>query len=184
MKRTALEDNIKTIEEKIKAYQEELTQLREELSALDEQEKERTKYVSSKEIVDLIYKKVGKKVNMSTIKRWADEGYLGDVIDEKEKFWALQSKQGKKRFVYPKVQAFTFLYEKGFLLPEFDILDRVQIMNPDDSQTIGIVVDYQLNKGEFLYTIQIEGTFEILKEMNERDLTLATGDVNIDESKN
>jgi hypothetical protein len=184
LKRTALEDNIKTIEEKIKAYQEELNQLREELSALDEQEKERTKYVSSKEIVDLIYKKVGKKVNMSTIKRWADEGYLGEVIDEKEKFWALQSKQGKKRFVYPKVQAFTFLYEKGFLLPEFDILDRVLITNADGGQTIGIVVDYQLNKGAFLYTLQIEGTFEILKQINEKELTLATGDVNINESKN
>ncbi|MBY0098171.1 hypothetical protein [Mesobacillus maritimus] len=184
MKRTALEANIKTIEEKIKAYQEELNQLREELSALDEQEKERKKFVSSKEIVDLIYRKIGKKVNMSTIKRWADEGYLGEVIDEKEKFWALQSKQGKKRFVYPKVQAFTFLYEKGFLLPEFEILDRVLIMNPDDSHTIGIVVDYHLNKGEFLYTIQIEGTFDIIKEINERKITLATGDVNRDESEN
>jgi len=178
LKRTALEDNIKTIEEKIKAYQEELNQLREELSALAEQEEERKKFVSSKEIVDLIYKKIGKKVNMSTIKRWADEGYLGEVIDEKEKFWALQSKQGKKRFVYPKVQAFTFLYEKGFLLPEFEILDRVVIMNSDGSQTIGIVIDYRLDKGEFHYTIQIEGKFEILKEINERDLYLATGDVN------
>jgi len=184
LKRTTLEDNIKTIEEKIKAYQDELNQLREELSALDEQEKERKKYVSSKEIVELIYKKIGKKVNMSTIKRWADEGYLGEVIDEKEKFWALQSKQGKKRFVYPRVQAFTFLYEKGFLLPEFEILDRVLIMNPDDSQTIGVVVDYHLHKGEFLYTIQIEGTFEILKEINENELTIATGDVNKDESEN
>jgi RNase P/RNase MRP subunit p29 len=184
LKRTALEENIKTIEEKIKAYQEELNQLREELSALDAQEKERRKFVSSKEIVDLIYKKIGKKVNMSTIKRWADEGYLGEVIDEKERFWALQSKQGKKRFVYPKIQAFTFLYEKGFLMPEFEILDRVLILKPDNSQTVGIVVDYHLNKGEFLYTIQIEGSFEILKDMNERDLTIATGDVNKDESKN
>jgi RNase P/RNase MRP subunit p29 len=184
LKRTALEENIKTIEEKIKAYQEELNQLREELSALDAQEKERRKFVSSKEIVDLIYKKIGKKVNMSTIKRWADEGYLGEVIDEKERFWALQSKQGKKRFVYPKIQAFTFLYEKGFLMPEFEILDRVLILKPDNSRTVGIVVDYHLNKGEFLYTIQIEGSFEILKDMNERDLTIATGDVNKDESKN
>ncbi len=184
MKRTALEDSIKTIEAKIEAYQKELNQLREELSALTEQEEERKKYVSSKEIVDLIDKKIGKKVNMSTIKRWADEGYLGEVIDEKERFWALQSKQGKKRFVYPKVQALTFLYEKGFLLPEFEILDRVSVMNADGSQTIGIVIDYRLDKGEFLYSIQIEGTFEILKEMNEREITLVTGDVNKDESKN
>lgn len=177
MKRDALEANIKSLEEKIKAQQLELEQLRKQLDALEVQEKERKKYVSSKEIVDLIYKNVGKKVNMSTIKRWADEGYLGEVIDEKEKFWALQSKQGKKRFVYPKVQAFTFLYEKGFLMPEYEVLDRVLITNQEHHQVIGIVIDCRLHKGEFLYSIQKEGKFEIAKDIKESELTLASGEV-------
>lgn len=178
MKRDELEANIKLIDEKVKAYQQDLQKLREQLDALDEQEKEREKFVSSKELVDLIYKKVGKKINMSTIKRWADEGYLGEVIDEKEMFWALHSKQGKKRFLYPQIQAFTFLYEKGYLLPEYEVLDRVLVTNPEYYNTIGIVVNCDLNMGEFLYNIQIEGTFEILKDIKERELTLVTGDVN------
>lgn len=178
MKRDELEANIKLIDEKVKAYQQDLQKLREQLDALDEQEKEREKFVSSKELVDLIYKKVGKKINMSTIKRWADEGYLGEVIDEKERFWALHSKQGKKRFLYPQIQAFTFLYEKGYLLPEYEVLDRVLVTNPKYYNTIGIVVNCDLNMGEFLYNIQIEGTFEILKDIKERELTLVTGDVN------
>jgi hypothetical protein len=178
LKRDELEANIKLIDEKVKAYQQDLQKLREQLDALDEQEKEREKFVSSKELVNLIYKKIGKKINMSTIKRWADEGYLGEVIDEKERFWALHSKQGKKRFLYPKVQAFTFLYEKGFLLPEYEVLDRVLVTNPEFNHTIGIVVNSDLNMGEFLYNIQIEGTYEILKDIKERELTLVTGDVN------
>ncbi|MFC0271819.1 hypothetical protein ACFFIX_10170 [Metabacillus herbersteinensis] len=178
MKRNELEANIKLIDEKVKAYQQDLQKLREQLDALDEQEKEREKFVSSKELVNLIYKKVGKNINMSTIKRWADEGYLGEVIDEKERFWALHSKQGKKRFLYPKVHALTFLYEKGFLLPEFEVLDRVLVTNPEFDHTIGIVINCDLNKGEFLYNLQIEGTYEIIKDIKERELTLVTGDVN------
>jgi hypothetical protein len=178
LKRNELEANIKLIEEKVKAYQQDLQKLREQLDALDEQEKEREKFVSSKELVDLIYKKVGKKINMSTIKRWADEGYLGEVIDEKEMFWALHSKQGKKRFLYPKVQAFTFLYEKAFILPEFEILDRVLVTNPELDQTIGIVINSGLHSGEFLYNIQIEGTYDIIKDIKEKELTQVTGDVN------
>ncbi|HZG72232.1 MAG TPA: hypothetical protein VEY51_11925 [Chondromyces sp.] len=177
MKRNELKANIKTIEEKIKTYQQTLEKLREQLNALDEQEKEREHYVSSKEIVDLIYKKVGRKINMSTIKRWADEGYLGEVIDEKEKFWALQSKQGKKRFIYPKIQAFTFLYEKGYLLPDFEVLDRVRVNDPGCPSVTGIVIDSDLVAGEFQYTIQIEGTYETMKEIKERYLTMEIGDV-------
>ncbi|SEM70359.1 hypothetical protein SAMN05192533_10522 [Mesobacillus persicus] len=177
MKRNELEANIKSIEEKVADYQQELIKLREQLHALDEQEIEREKFVSSKEIVDLIDKKVGKKVNMSTIKRWADEGYLGEVIDEKERFWALHSKQGKKRFLYPKVQALSFLYEKGLLLPEFETLDRVQMIDGDSSTVIGIVITCDLKDGEFLYNIQVEGTFDIIQAVKESRLTLVSGEL-------
>jgi RNase P/RNase MRP subunit p29 len=177
LKRMELENTIKSIEEKIEGYQQELQKLREQLDALKVQEKERENFVSSKEIIDLIASKVGKKVNMSTIKRWADEGYLGEVIDEKEKFWAVHSKQGKKRFLYPKAQAFTFLYEKGFLQPEFEVLDRVLVKLPEREPVIAIVINSSLRQGEFLYTLQVEGTFDILKDVKERELTLASGDV-------
>ena len=64
---------IKKTEEKIKEQQLLLDDLTERLEALNEQEKERKKYISSKEIIDLVFKKIGKTINMSTIKRWADE---------------------------------------------------------------------------------------------------------------
>ena len=105
MNRKDLEALLKKTEEKIKEQQMLLKDLSKRLEALEEQEKERKNYISSKEIINLVFRKIGKTLNMSTIKRWADEGYLGEVIDEKEKFWALRSKQGKKRFLYPKVRS-------------------------------------------------------------------------------
>ncbi|KMY53302.1 hypothetical protein AC623_04275 [Bacillus sp. FJAT-27231] len=167
MKREELEAMLKKTEEKIKEQQLLLKDLSERLEALNKQEKEREKYISSKEIVELIFNKIGKTINMSTIKRWADEGYLGEVIDEKEKFWALQSKQGKKRFLYPKTNTYDFLYEKGYLLPEFEVLDRVLVTNQSSEPIVGIVIDSCLTKGQFLYTIQIEGSFETIKNVKE-----------------
>ena len=173
MKRKDLVTMIKKTEEKIKEQQLLLDDLTERLEALNEQEKERKKYISSKEIIDLVFKKIGKTINMSTIKRWADEGYLGEVIDEKEKFWALHSKQGKKRFLYPKVNTYNFLYEKGYLLPEFEVLDRV-VVNQSNDPIIGIVIESRLTKGQFLYTIQIEGAFETIKDVKESVLKEAS----------
>ncbi|WP_151532749.1 hypothetical protein [Cytobacillus depressus] len=177
MKRKELESTIKNTEEAIKVQQLYLKKLYEQLEALNEQEKERKKYISSKEIIELIYKNIGKNVNLSTIKRWADEGFLGEVIDEKEKFWALHLKQGKKRFLYPKMNAFNFLYEKGYLFPQFEVLDRVMIMDQNNNSVIGIVVDSCLQKGHFQYTIQIEETFAIIKDIEESYLSKVTGDV-------
>ncbi|KIL73209.1 hypothetical protein [Bacillus badius] len=173
MNRKDLEALLKKTEEKIKEQQMLLKDLSKRLEALEEQEKERKNYISSKEIIDLVFKKIGKTLNMSTIKRWADEGYLGEVIDEKEKFWALRSKQGKKRFLYPKVDTFHFLYEKGYLLPEFDVLDRVLVKLPSDEAVIGIVIDAYLHKGQFFYTIQREGSFERLNDVKESNLANA-----------
>lgn len=167
MKRKDLEALLKKTEEKIQEQQLLLKDLSQRLEALDEQEEERENYISSKEIIDLIFKKIGKSINMSTIKRWADEGYLGEVIDEKEKFWALHSKQGKKRFLYPKINTYNFLYEKGYLLPEFEVLDRVLIKEQANDPVIGIIIDSHLSQGQFLYTIQVEGSFELMKDVKE-----------------
>ncbi|WP_240376846.1 hypothetical protein [Bacillus piscicola] len=171
MKRKELEGLIRATEDKIKEYEQELQNMRKQLTVVIEQEKERKHYISSKEIIDLIYKNTGKKINMSTVKRWADEGYLGEVIDEKDKFWALRTKQGKKRFLYPKVDTHSFLHEKGYLHPEFDILDLVEINQPDNEIITGTVVDSVLELDQFHYTIQAEDTFEVIKNVKEEFLT-------------
>lgn len=171
MKRKELEAEIKSIEENISNYQQLLSDKRKTLNVLIDQEKERKNYISSSEIVDLIFENIGKKVNMSTIKRWADEGYLGEIIEEKEKFWALRYKQGKKRFLYPIIDVYHFLYEKGYLYPRFDVLDRVQITQPDSDSIIGVVIDSQLKQAQFHYTVQIEGSFEQLPSVKEEYLT-------------
>ncbi|MCM3760101.1 hypothetical protein M3212_04770 [Alkalihalobacillus oceani] len=171
MKREEIEEAIKATEERMKADQQALVELKERLEVVTSQEKERLHYISSKEIIDLIYKQTGKKNNMSTIKRWADEGYLGTVLDEKEKFWALPTKQGKKRFLYPKEDVYSFLYEKGYLQPQYKILDRVYLPTTDARPPeAGIVVSSHLLKTEFMYTIQLESTFELLKDIPENKL--------------
>ncbi|WP_203364306.1 hypothetical protein [Bacillus sp. REN10] len=176
MKRSELEWLIQKTEAKLKEQQELLQELYQRLEALTIQEKERQKYISSKEIIDLIERKVGKKTNMSTIKRWADEGYLGEVVDEKDKFWALQSKQGKKRYLYAKVDTYRFLYEeKGYLLPEYEVLDRVLVTQSKGEPLIGIIIDSHLHEDEFHYVIQIEGSFDTLKNVKERNIQLMQG---------
>ncbi|MFT8322291.1 MAG: hypothetical protein ABF649_15450 [Bacillus sp. (in: firmicutes)] len=168
MKREELETKMKSIEEKIASYQHTLHQLNEELKEVIKQEEDRGNYVSSKEITDLIYEKTGKNTNMSTIKRWADEGYIGEVIDEKDKFWALKSKQGKKRFLYPKTDVYSFLYQKGYLWPKYEVLDRVQISkNDDDKLLTGIIIDSCLKNAQFHYTIQLEVSMKMVKEIQE-----------------
>ncbi|WP_339164989.1 hypothetical protein [Siminovitchia sp. FSL W7-1587] len=160
MKRKELENEINSIEKKMIEYKNTLSDLRKELDILIEQEKKRRNYISSSEIVDFIFKHTGKKINMSTIKRWADEGYLGEIVEEKDKFWALERKQGKKRFLYPVIDVYHFLYEKGYLSPKYEVLDRVQITIPDGESFIGIVIDWELKQAKFLYMVQKEGSLE------------------------
>lgn len=167
MKRKELETEIKEMEEKISQYKEELINMKEKLNILVEQEKERKNYISSSEIVDLVYEHIGRKINMSTIKRWADEGYLGEVIEEREKFWALRHKQGKMRFLYPIVNVYQFLYEKGYLRPKYDILDRVLVEKDGEKPMVGVVIESELKDAKFHYTIQIEGTFEQVSMIEE-----------------
>ncbi|MCM3714293.1 hypothetical protein [Halalkalibacter oceani] len=170
MKREEIEEAIRATEERMKADQQTLVELKERLEIVVSQEKERLHYISSKEIIDLIYKHTGKKNNMSTIKRWADEGYLGTVLDEKEKFWALPTKQGKKRFLYPKADVYSFLFEKGYLQPQYKVLDRVSVEADGQPPEAGIVVSSQLLKTEFMYTIQLESSFALLKDIPENKL--------------
>lgn len=153
------------LEQRIHEYESELEQLRIQLAAVAEQEEERKRFISSKEIIELIQKQTGRELNMSTIKRWADEGYLGEVLDEKQVFPALRTKQGKKRFLYPKEAVFSFLHEKGYLAPAFDVLDRV-LLGPE----YAMVMDAALKQGEFHYRVQMESTFEVKTGVKESSL--------------
>lgn len=150
------------LEQRITEYEIELEQLRGQLAVVAEQEEMRKQFLSSKEIIERVHRYTGRELNMSTIKRWADEGYLGEVIDEKQAFPALRTKQGKKRFLYPKIDAYSFLYEKGYLTPAFDVLDQVWL-----GRERAMVMDAVLEKGEFHYTVQIESSFEVKKGIKE-----------------
>ncbi len=166
MKRIPTEEvthvNRNELEQRINEYESQLEQLRGQLAAVSEQEEERKQFVSSKEIIELIRQHTGRELNMSTIKRWADEGYLGEVLDEKQAFPALRTKQGKKRFIYLKETVYHFLFEKGYLVPAFEVLDQVWI-----GSERAIVMDSVLQQGEFHYTVQIESTFTIQKGVKE-----------------
>lgn len=164
---------INALERKIEEQQHTLAQLKETLTCLEEQEAERRRFISSKEIIDMVYSHIGKRLNMSTIKRWADEGYLGEVIDEKERFWALKSKQGKKRYVYPKAAVFPFLNEKGYLKPKFAVLDAVKAKQ----EITGMIIDFYLEKEHFCYTLQLDGTFQTISGINEEHLQLVEKEV-------
>ncbi|MCP3762906.1 hypothetical protein NLX67_10955 [Domibacillus sp. A3M-37] len=153
------------LEQRITEYEMELEQLRGQLAVVAEQEERRKQFLSSKEIIELIRHHTGRELNMSTIKRWADEGYLGEVIDEKQAFPALRTKQGKKRFLYPKKEVYSFLYEKGYLVPAFDVLDQVWLETER-----AMVMDAALRKGEFHYTIQMETSFKVKKGVKESQL--------------
>ena len=92
--------------------------------------------------------------------------YIGDVVDEKQAFPALRTKQGKKRFLYPKEEVRQFLHEKGYLLPAFDVLDQVWLGGER-----AMVMKAALQKGEFQYTVQLESTFDIQKGVMESQLS-------------
>lgn len=175
VKKKDLQSEILALEIKIKESQDRLLLLNRELEDLLKQEIERQNYISSKEIIDLIFERTGKTSNMSMIKRWSDDGFLGEVVDEKDLFWALRSKQGKKRFLYQKKYVYAFLYEKGFLKPAFDVLDRVSFA--DRSFGPGIVISSQLQGDVFIYTIQLEQSGQVRHHVEEKQITwLEEGD--------
>ncbi|MFS0553278.1 hypothetical protein [Brevibacillus sp. 179-C9.3 HS] len=131
----------------------------------------RTAYLSSREILEMMEARVGRVGSMATIKRWADQGYLGICIDEREAFPLLVSKQGNKRFLYPRESVLTFLYKKGYLRPIYEVLDRVQV-NTGHIHCWGIITSVERSDQRFTYQVQLEKTGEVLLSVAEGDLSL------------
>ncbi|MDQ0338227.1 hypothetical protein J2S00_001011 [Caldalkalibacillus uzonensis] len=165
-----LEERIAKIKLRIEKDQQLLKELEAQYSEVLKQEKERQQYLASSDIINIIKKHTGKESNMATIKRWADQGYLGDIVDERKRFWALKSKQGKKRFLYPKKNVYQFLYKKGFIQPVFNVIDRVKVMSGNYKGEIGVVVKSDLVDDVFCYTIQLEKDFSIVQNIPEQEL--------------
>ncbi|WP_051331048.1 hypothetical protein [Aneurinibacillus terranovensis] len=147
-----LEEAIERLRQEIQEKKSLLRQLEEELAQSKKQQECRKRYISSKEIVDFVAMRSGKTINMSTIKRWTDDGHLGDAIDEREHFWALKTKQGKKRNLYLRSVVFPFLYERGYIEPLYDILDEVCYI-PQNLR--GVIMECDILEGEFVYKLQL-----------------------------
>lgn len=163
-----LEERITHIKQEIKEKQALLAELEEKLTEYKSQKEQRKHYVASKEIIDHIEHRSGKTIHMSTIKRWTDEGYLGEVTDEREQFWALKTKQGKKRHLYKKEAVFSFLYAKGYLFPYYDILDEV-LYHTETASLSATIIDIRMEDGQFLYKIQLPD-YTIIDSVNEKQL--------------
>ncbi|MGD8191221.1 hypothetical protein ACQCN2_14675 [Brevibacillus ginsengisoli] len=168
-----LQERIQRLREKIDAHREELIQLEEEWRSLQEQLRNRTRYLSSIEILDLIREKSGQEKNMTTIKRWADQGLLGEKIEEKEYFSLLVHKQGNKRFLFPKEAVYPFLAMKMLIRPRFEILDQIMVQHQMTSQEqLGVIISHQLVEDQFVYTVQLEQNREIISNIAEHLLRL------------
>jgi len=139
--------------------------------ACSEQRERRRAYLSSREILELLGAHQGRSGSMATIKRWADSGHLGEVVDEREAFPLLANKQGNKRFLYPREAVLRFLHEKGLLHPAYDILDRV-LLAAATGRRVALVTSIERHGERFAYQVQLEETGEIVTEVAETDLTL------------
>lgn len=148
-----------------------LAQLEKQQQAYGEQCERRLAFLSSREILDLLAARQGRSGSIATIKRWADSGYLGEVVDEREVFPLLAGKQGNKRFLYPREAVYRYLHEKGLLRPAFDILDRVLLAAPSGSVR-AVVTASERHGDRFTYQVQLEESGEVLTEVAEADLTL------------
>lgn len=165
------EQQIARIRNQLAQLNEQLIQLEAEHLAFCEQQERRLSYLSSREILDILEARQGRNGSMATIKRWADSGALGEVIDEREAFPLLASKQGNKRFLYPREAVFRFLHEKGLFEPAFDILDRVRLRSPS-GQVAALVTSIERDGDRFTYQVQLEETGAVLTAIDENDLLL------------
>ena len=163
------EKEIERLKNQVMEAKAQLAQLEAEQHAYRSQCERRTAYLSSREILELLEARNGRAGSMATIKRWADQGHLGEVVVERDTFPLLENKQGNKRFLYPREIVFRFLYEKGLLLPLFDVLDRVMI-RLEERNTWGLVTAIERHDEHFTYQIQLEDTGEILSSIAEEDL--------------
>ncbi|MED1721517.1 hypothetical protein EN829_053965 [Mesorhizobium sp. M00.F.Ca.ET.186.01.1.1] len=149
-----------------------LAELEQEQHAYLEQLEQRKTYLSSREILDLLNQKQGRYGSMASIKRWSDNGYLGDGVDEREAFPLLASKQGNKRFLYPREAVLAFLDEKGLLAPAYDVLDRVQLRQANRDFCWALVTAVSRHDLRFFYQVQLEATGEVVPAVPEEELFL------------
>lgn len=164
------EQEMERLKNQVMEAKAQLAQLEAEQHAYRSQCERRAAYLSSREILELLEARNGKAGSMATIKRWADQGHLGEVVDERDAFPLLVNKQGNKRFLYPRETVFRFLYEKGLLLPLYDVLDRVMI-RLEERNTWGLVTAIARHDQHFTYQIQLEEAGEILSSIAEEDLS-------------
>ncbi|MGG1661219.1 hypothetical protein [Brevibacillus sp. NRS-1366] len=148
-----------------------LAELEAEQQAYRLQRERRAAYLSSREVLDLLEARQGRVGSMATIKRWADQGYLGEVIDERDAFPLLLGKQGNKRFLYPRERVLALLYEKGFLSPLFEVLDRVKL-RVEESDAWAIVTAIERHDQRFTYQVQLEASGDIVSSIAEEELSL------------
>lgn len=149
-----------------------IAQLEKEREEYASQQTQRMNYLSSREILDLLEARNGRRGSLATIKRWADRGELGAVVDERQVFPLLVNKQGNKRYLYPREEALRFLCEKGLLAPRFDVLDRVQLKQGKRC-VHALVTSVRRDDLCFTYQVQLEATGEVLPNIPEDALLLS-----------
>ncbi|MGC5323841.1 hypothetical protein [Brevibacillus sp. SYSU BS000544] len=170
--------------ERISQLRRQIMQDTQELAQLEEQYKNylkqlelRKTYMSSREIIELVASYQGITKNMTAIKRWADEGLLGEKIDEREYFPLLVKKQGNKRFLFPRSAVYAFLASNNYIFPRFEIIDQVKYTRLNDGKKIpAVIISVHLHKDQFEYTIQEESTGELIHAVREVDLELVEED--------
>ncbi len=169
MKSTKIRSEIEQLQKAITTHQTQIENLKKELEVVLNQETARRLYISSKEIIVLIEKSTGHTVDMSTIKRWSDKGYLGEVYDERQMFWALNVGSGKQRNLYKRENVMDFLYNRGYVKPRFSILDEAIVLSVP-KQPVGTIIRKSLDINGFVYTVQLEDTMGIIDYVPEDKL--------------
>jgi hypothetical protein len=161
---------IRQLRRQIAELTEQLRELEIERQSYIRQRLRRSHYLSSREILQLLAARHGRTSSMATIKRWADEGHLGEVIEERQAFPLLATMQGRQRFLYLKRDVYRFLHEKGLLQPVYEVLDRVNIL-VENTPRWAVVVSSTLAEDHFVYDLQLEETGEILNHVPEEELS-------------
>ncbi|UFJ42301.1 hypothetical protein LOK74_07375 [Brevibacillus humidisoli] len=173
-----LQTRIVELQKRIRRDTVHLARLKQSQKEYEQQLAARAQYLSSKEILALIREHCGQSCSMTTIKRWADEGFLGEVLEERKLFPGLGGKRGNKRFLYHKPAVYRFLYQKGLLQPRYEVLDRVRIDSsayvPDAEGQTAVVIAADLSAELFfVYTVQVEMSSKIVREIPEHHLSAA-----------
>ncbi|WP_019119291.1 hypothetical protein [Brevibacillus massiliensis] len=168
-------ESIQRLREKIAADTRRLEAMEQSLAAFLDERERRSQYLSSRELSELIARYSGRRLSMTTIKRWADLGHLGKVLDEREQFPLLTRKQGRKRSLYHKSSVYPFLWEKNLLRPKYDVLDvvRIRMSGTDGVRQAGraVVLSSRLCGQRILYQLQTEESMELWQDVPEEHLS-------------